>query len=208
MDRRDIVVLVLALIFVTGCCISKPIMDAFGEIPDATEVTIEESETIAQSPESEEIIEQTEIKGVALEDIKKEVIEIQHLHKEVEEVIEEPVEEAVIEEPVEEAVVEEFVEEPVQNKTYYGACTITHYCNCAACCGQWAGGNTASGVPPQAGVTVASGDLPFGTVIEVNGHQYTVQDRGVSGMWIDIYCSSHEEALQRGMYTADVYIVN
>ena len=61
---------------------------------------------------------------------------------------------------------------------------------------------------PQAGITVACGDLPFGTEIEINGHRYIVQDRGVPGQWIDIYCSSHDEALQRGMYTADVYIIN
>ena len=109
------------------------------------------------------------------------------------------------------SVEEEQAPDPVMtssdNKTYYGACTITHYCSCSACCGQWAGGPTASGVMPQAGLTVAS-DLPFGTQIEIDGQRYVVQDRGVGGMWIDVYCGSHEEAMSRGMYTADVYIIN
>ena len=94
------------------------------------------------------------------------------------------------------------------NLTYWGNCTITHYCNCSACCGQWAGGATASGTTPTAGRTVACGALPFGTHIMVNGQEYVVEDRGVNGYWIDIYCSSHSEACARGMFSADVYIVN
>lgn len=131
--------------------------------------------------------------------------------EEVEEIEEDPhLEDIALEE--EEEIIEELeVEEPImtssEDKTYYGACTITHYCSCSQCCGEWAGGPTASGVMPQAGVTVAS-DLPFGTQIEINGQRYIVQDRGVGGMWIDVYCGSHDEAMNRGMYTADVYIIN
>ena len=88
----------------------------------------------------------------------------------------------------------------------YGTCTITHYCNCAECCGQWAGGATASGTTPTAGRTVAA-DLPFGTRLMINGQEYVVEDRGVSGMWVDIYVDSHDEALQKGMYQADVYLI-
>lgn len=86
--------------------------------------------------------------------------------------------------------------------------TITHYCNCSACCGVWAGGGTASGTIPEAGRTVACGDLPFGTRIRIDGleGEYVVEDRGVSGFWIDIFCDSHQEALQRGMYTTRVWI--
>ena len=108
-------------------------------------------------------------------------------------------------EEVEHVAAEEEVEEvPVVH--LWGVATITHYCNCSACCGQWAGGGTASGTTPTAGRTVAA-DLPFGTRLLINGHEYIVEDRGVSGMWIDIYCESHEEALQRGLYQTEVYIV-
>lgn len=97
-------------------------------------------------------------------------------------------------------------EKPEPPTRYYGVCTISHYCNCSQCCGKWAGGGTASGTTPTAGRTVAA-DLPFGTRLLINGHEYIVEDRGVSGMWIDIYCDSHAEALQRGLYQTEVYIV-
>lgn len=92
--------------------------------------------------------------------------------------------------------------------SYYGVCRITFYCSCSACCGQYAGGPTASGAMPTAGWTVANGSLPFGTQVVIDGHTYCVEDRGVSGDQFDIYVDSHDEALQRGLYYADVYLVN
>ena len=103
------------------------------------------------------------------------------------------------------AAVEE--EPPAPAMHLWGVATVTHYCNCSACCGQWAGGGTASGTTPTAGRTVAA-DLPFGTRLLINGHEYTVEDRGVSGCWVDIYCDSHAEALARGMYQTEVYIID
>lgn len=97
---------------------------------------------------------------------------------------------------------------PADNLTYYGNCRITHYCNCSACCGQWAGGATASGAMPSPNWTVACGDLPFGTKLLINGQTYCVEDRGVGGQQIDIYCASHDEACARGLYYTDVYIIN
>ena len=91
--------------------------------------------------------------------------------------------------------------------TYYGACRITFYCGCSQCCGQWAGGPTASGVMPTPGRTVANGVLPFGTRVLIEGHEYVVEDRGVSGDQFDIFVSDHQEALNRGLYYADVYII-
>ena len=91
--------------------------------------------------------------------------------------------------------------------TYLGSYRITHYCNCSSCCGYWAGGPTASGSMPVAGVTVASGsEFAFGTELIINGHTYTVQDRGVGNGCIDIYCSSHSQAMSNGMYYTDVYL--
>lgn len=102
------------------------------------------------------------------------------------------------------------VGEPVNTspeRTYYGACRITFFCPCSQCCGQWAGGPTASGAMPTAGWTVANGSLPFGTLVEIEGHTYCVEDRGVSGDQFDIFVNSHEEALQRGLYYTDVYVI-
>ena len=90
---------------------------------------------------------------------------------------------------------------------YYGECRITYYCPCSACCGEWAGGPTASGAMPTANHTVAA-DLPFGTKLIIDNTEYVVEDRGVSGMCIDVFVDSHEEALRRGFYYADVYIVS
>jgi len=89
--------------------------------------------------------------------------------------------------------------------TYYGTCTITYYCPGSCCCGQYASGYTASGTLATPGRTVAA-DLPFGTEVLINGQVYTVEDRGVNGLWIDIFVASHEEALQCGMHPAEVYI--
>lgn len=102
------------------------------------------------------------------------------------------------------------VGEPVNTspeRTYYGACRITFYCGGPCCCGQWAGGPTASGAMPTAGWTVANGSLPFGTLVEIEGQTYCVEDRGVSGDQFDIFVNSHEEALQRGLYYTDVYVI-
>lgn len=90
--------------------------------------------------------------------------------------------------------------------SYYGTCRITFYCGCSQCCGAYAGGPTASGAMPTAGWTVANGSLPFGTQVVIDGHTYCVEDRGVSGDQFDIYVDSHDEALQRGLYYADVYL--
>lgn len=105
--------------------------------------------------------------------------------------------------PAEEVNVSENAAQP----TYYGACRITFYCGCSQCCGQWAGGPTASGAMPTPGRTVANGVLPFGTRVLIGGQEYVVEDRGVSGDQFDIYVADHQEALNRGLYYADVYII-
>ena len=78
---------------------------------------------------------------------------------------------------------------------------ITAYCSCAKCCGK-ATGRTAMGTKATAGRTVAaSGKFAFGTKLNINGHVYTVEDRGgaINGKKIDIYVNSHAEALAWGV---------
>lgn len=78
---------------------------------------------------------------------------------------------------------------------------ITAYCSCAKCCGK-ATGRTAMGTKATAGRTVAaSGKFAFGTKLNINGHVYTVEDRGgaINGNKIDIYVNSHAEALAWGV---------
>ena len=94
-----------------------------------------------------------------------------------------------------------------QSEIYFGNCRITFYCGGPCCCGQWAGGGTASGTTATANRTVANGSLPFGTKVLIDGQTYTVEDRGVGGDQFDIYVDSHQEALNRGLYYTDVYIL-
>jgi 3D (Asp-Asp-Asp) domain-containing protein len=78
---------------------------------------------------------------------------------------------------------------------------ITAYCSCAKCCGK-TNGITAMGTQATAGRTVAaSSKFALGTKVNINGHTYTVEDRGgaITGNKIDIYVNSHAEALAWGV---------
>lgn len=97
-------------------------------------------------------------------------------------------------------------EPPAPAMHLYGNCRITFYCPCSACCGSW-GNATASGAMPQANHTVACGDLPFGTRLLIDGQEYVVEDRGVGAQQIDIFVNDHVEALARGLYYTDVWIL-
>ena len=90
--------------------------------------------------------------------------------------------------------------------TYLGRFKLTGYCSCSICTGQWSGGSTASGTTPTAGRTIAMGGVPFGTKLMINGQVYTVEDRGTAYGHVDIFCSSHSEALSFGVQYADVYL--
>ena len=94
--------------------------------------------------------------------------------------------------------------------SYLGTYTITAYCGCAQCCGK-TNGITASGTQATANRTVAAdSSLPFGTQIVIGGQVYTVEDRGgaITGNRIDIYFNTHQEALNFGRKTMEVYLNN
>lgn len=80
----------------------------------------------------------------------------------------------------------------------------TAYCSCKYCTG-WGKNITASGVTPSRGTIAAPRNIPFGTVIKLDGlGEFTVQDRGggiklKNGVvLIDVWMPSHQEALQFG----------
>ena len=104
---------------------------------------------------------------------------------------------------------EDYSEESVNcgEWVYYGNCRITFYDDGPCCCGEFANGYTASGEPAIPGWTVANGSLEFGTMVMIDGQQYCVTDRGVDGDQFDVLVSTHDEALARGMYYTDVYIL-
>ena len=102
-----------------------------------------------------------------------------------------------------------------------GEYKITHYCSCPQCCGVWAENRpldengqeivlTASGERAEAGRTIAVDPdvIPLGSTVIINGQEYVAQDTGgaIQGNRIDIYCGSHEEALQLGVITTEVYM--
>ena len=90
-----------------------------------------------------------------------------------------------------------------------GTFKITGYCSCAACCGKTTG-ITASGTRATAGRTIAADTsrFPFGTKLKFNGNTYTVEDRGgaIRGNRIDLYFSSHSEALAWGVRYMEVLV--
>lgn len=91
----------------------------------------------------------------------------------------------------------------------------THYCACAICCGK-SNGVTASGKKVYNGMPnpyyVACNWLPLGSVINVDGINYTVVDRGGSKLSkegrIDIYTpEGHNAALRGGTGSCTITIV-
>ncbi|MBK5244904.1 MAG: G5 domain-containing protein [Eubacteriaceae bacterium] len=75
------------------------------------------------------------------------------------------------------------------------------------------GNNTASGLAPQAGRTIASWDgIPFGTQVYIPalGGVYTVEDRGgaVGYGIIDIYMNSKEDCVAWGRQNIEIYFMD
>lgn len=106
---------------------------------------------------------------------------------------------------------------PVSSGSAYGEplytleVDVTHYCACTKCCGPNAQGITASGKQVTTGMVAMSSYYPFGTLIEINGVMYTVEDRGGSGIEnsrsrVDIYVPDHNEALRLGRFTTTATI--
>ena len=95
---------------------------------------------------------------------------------------------------------------------YVGTFKITHYCPCVICCGK-SNGITATGKHAQVGMCAADWKVfPPHTVLYIkHGDQVVkqvVEDRGggVNGNHIDVFVPEHQEALQLGTYSADIYL--
>jgi len=116
--------------------------------------------------------------------------------------------------------------EPLIRLTPLGEYTITAYCSCETCCGDWALNRPidpvtgepivkgAANVILQPGVSVAS-PLPFGTSIYIDGlGNYIVHDRTAQRVAdyydvnvIDIYFTDHQEAGEFGKQHREVFII-
>ena len=85
---------------------------------------------------------------------------------------------------------------------------MTYYCPCAECCGQWADGLTATGIPAGPGiVAVDESVIPLGSTVVIDGQKYLAADTGVTGHKVDIATLDHQSALDYGVKNADVWII-
>ena len=89
---------------------------------------------------------------------------------------------------------------------------VSFYDSCTLCTPGY--GITASGKQIQEGMIACPQNIPFGTQLIIDGVTYTCEDTGSYIKWangvmrVDIYVSSHEEALRRGRYTTKAIILN
>lgn len=101
-----------------------------------------------------------------------------------------------------------------------GEFTVTHYCICERCCGKSpenpAYGITASGREADPGLSVAVDPsvITLGSTIAVDygdgeRHYYRADDTGsaISGKRMDVCMESHQAALEAGVKTAMVWVV-
>jgi 3D (Asp-Asp-Asp) domain-containing protein len=91
-----------------------------------------------------------------------------------------------------------------------GEFTLTHYCPCELCCGEWADGITYTGTTATEGRTIAVDPdvIPLGSTVVIDGHEYIAEDIGgaIRGNRIDIFMRDHLVALMAGVKTAEVFI--
>ena len=104
------------------------------------------------------------------------------------------------------------VKTKVKYKKYLGTFYITHYCPCAQCCGPGGGKVTASGTTPTAGRTVGVNPaiIPYGTKLQIGSQDgYVAEDTGggIGTYHIDVFCNSHQEALNAGVGYKKVYAI-
>lgn len=104
---------------------------------------------------------------------------------------------------------EKEIEKDIPELVSLGEFRLTAYCPCNICCGKWSGSPTASGVMPTENHTIAvdTNIIPFGTEVIINGKTYVAEDTGsaIKGSRIDIYMSSHQEALEFGVDYTEVF---
>ena len=107
-------------------------------------------------------------------------------------------------------------DEPLPEVVNLGEFTVTHYCACSICCGEWADGITATGTVATEGRTIAVDPevIPYGAEVVLRYEDgteavYIAEDCGgaIQGNRVDIYMGSHEAALQAGVKTATAYVL-
>lgn len=92
----------------------------------------------------------------------------------------------------------------VEEKEYLGEFTLTFYCGCKECNGKWYGFPAKNGEELKDNYTIAVDPkvIDLNTWVEIDGYgEYKACDTGsaIKGNKIDIYVSTHEEAMNMGV---------
>ena len=107
-------------------------------------------------------------------------------------------------------IAEKVEHEPSIETTNLGKFKISAYCHCVQCCGK-TDGVTATGTTVQANRTIAVDPrvIPLGSKVLIDGQEYVAEDTGgaIKGNRIDMYFSTHQEALNFGIQYKDITIV-
>lgn len=106
-------------------------------------------------------------------------------------------------------------EEAACTDVYLGEYTLTAYCACPICCGQWSNGYTATGTLATEGRTIAVDPsvIPYGSKVlliwpDGTQHEYIAEDcgSGINGNRIDVFIADHEAARVFGVQHAAAYL--
>lgn len=92
---------------------------------------------------------------------------------------------------------------------YAGKFTVTAYCPCRQCCGNWSDGLTATGVPAGPGIVAVDPEfIPLGSTVIIDGTEYLAADTGgsIKGARIDICTASHQDAMDFGVQEKGVWV--
>lgn len=127
----------------------------------------------------------------------------------------EPVEPKIVETAYDPAWDIPATEEAECTDVYLGEYTLTAYCACPICCGQWSSGYTATGTLATEGRTIAvdPGVVPYGSKVlliwpDGTRHEYIAEDcgSGINGNRIDVFIADHEAARVFGVQHAAAYL--
>lgn len=127
----------------------------------------------------------------------------------------EPVEPQIVEAVYDPAWDIPATEEAECTDVYLGEYTLTAYCACAKCCGQWSNGYTATGTLATEGRTIAVDPdvVPYGSKVlliwpDGTQHEYIAEDcgSGINGNRIDVFIADHEAARVFGVQHAAAYL--
>ena len=91
---------------------------------------------------------------------------------------------------------------------YVGQCKVTAYCPCVECCGKWADGLTATGIPAGPGIVAVDPErIPLGSTVVIDGQKYLAADTGVTGLHVDVCVADHASTVEHGVRTAQVWVM-